>query len=336
MENDNNFTSTNEGFEEETVSVVSAKKTANPFMRGILTSMIVLVILAVVVLVITAYRAPDKAPTTGKVLAWLHLPAAIVSGNVISWKEISIDASALQNFLKNNPNSAGQLSADEINRRVLHRLMLNVMAGKVAADWGVTITDAQLTSVMDKMTKEFGTKEKMAEQIQKEYGWTLDQYRDRVVRSMVLLEQLSNQLPVQDAAGLTAARTKAEAVLAEVKDGKKTFAEIANTVSEDKIPDGDLGFFAKGAMVKEFEDAAFKLAPGQVSDLVRSQYGFHIIKVEEVKKDNKKQVTEVHARHILIRTPDIMTYLQKRLDAAWVWQWLKTTVPAAKSLDATS
>lgn len=339
MENDNNFMSSFEEFNEKTEedNLVNPSKPVNPFMRGVITSMIVLVVLIVVILVITAYRAPDKAPTTGKVLAWLHLPAAIVSGNVISWKEISIDSTALQNFLKNNPTSAAQLANDEITRRVLHRLMLNVMAEKVAKEWGVIITDEQLNSVMDKIiTQKFGTKEKMTEQVQKEYGWTLEQYRDRVARPMVLWEQLSGQLPTQDAVGLIAARTKAEGALVEVKEGKKTFAEIANAVSDDKITDGDLGFFAKGAMVKEFADAAFKLAPGQVSDLVQSPFGFHIIKVIEVKRDKKKQVTEVHAAHILIRAPDIMTYLQKRLDDAWVWQWVKTTVPAAKSLDATS
>jgi len=73
---------------------------------------------------------------------------------------------------------------------------------------------------------------------------------------------------------------EAKAALARVKAGED-FAKVATELSKDPAGDGgDLGWFTKDRMVPEFADAAFKLEPGQVSDPVKSQFGWHIIKVE--------------------------------------------------------
>lgn len=83
----------------------------------------------------------------------------------------------------------------------------------------------------------------------------------------------------------TAVSQKAQNVLSQAKKGQD-FAELARKHSEDPgsgPQGGDLGFFGRGQMVKEFEDAAFGLEPGQVSGIVESPFGLHIIKMEEKK-----------------------------------------------------
>jgi peptidyl-prolyl cis-trans isomerase D len=85
-------------------------------------------------------------------------------------------------------------------------------------------------------------------------------------------------LPGKDEA---AVRKQAESVLQQVKSGAD-FAELAKKISEDagtRDKGGDLDYFSRGRMVPEFEAAAFALQPGQVSDLVRTQFGLHIIKL---------------------------------------------------------
>jgi peptidyl-prolyl cis-trans isomerase D len=80
-------------------------------------------------------------------------------------------------------------------------------------------------------------------------------------------------------------KAKAEQILKEVKAGGD-FAALAKKYSEDEGSaklGGDVDFFAKGRMDPAFEEAAFKLSPGEVSDIVKSQYGFHIIKVTDKK-----------------------------------------------------
>lgn len=81
------------------------------------------------------------------------------------------------------------------------------------------------------------------------------------------------------------AQARAMAVLAKAKKGED-FAKLAQEFSEGPTKDrgGDLGYFGRGKMVKPFEDAAFKLKAGQISDPVRTTFGYHIIKVEDRKE----------------------------------------------------
>lgn len=92
------------------------------------------------------------------------------------------------------------------------------------------------------------------------------------------------------------ARVKAEELLKRIQNGED-FGELARAYSEDPgsaARGGDLGFFSRGDMVSSVEQAAFSMSPGEISDIVESEFGFHILKVEE------KQGTRVRARHILI------------------------------------
>jgi parvulin-like peptidyl-prolyl isomerase len=97
-----------------------------------------------------------------------------------------------------------------------------------------------------------------------------------------------------------AERARIEAILARVRAGED-FAKLADEFTEDpsgKGKGGDLGWFGRGMMVKPFEDAAFALKPGEVSSVVESQFGFHIVKLDERRTQNAGE--EIHARHILI------------------------------------
>jgi peptidyl-prolyl cis-trans isomerase C len=86
---------------------------------------------------------------------------------------------------------------------------------------------------------------------------------------------------------------EAKKALARVKGGED-FAKVATELSKDPSGNGgDLGWFTKDKMVKEFSDAAFKLEPGQISDPVKSQFGWHIIKVEEKRTKPAPQFAEV-------------------------------------------
>jgi peptidyl-prolyl cis-trans isomerase D len=130
------------------------------------------------------------------------------------------------------------------------------------------------------------------QQIERTYNDNIQQYStpEQVRASHILLKTEGKD----DAA----VKKQAEELLAKIKAGAD-FAELAKKSSQDEgsaVKGGDLDFFNKGQMVPEFDKAAFSMQPGQLSDLVKSTYGYHIIKVTDKKPASTKTLAEVRAQ----------------------------------------
>ncbi len=124
------------------------------------------------------------------------------------------------------------------------------------------------------------------------YEYNIDKYSEpKKVKARHILFRLEEKAPEDKEKEV---REKAESVLRDAREGKD-FAELARKYSEGptKSKGGDLGYFSSGQMVETFEDAAFKLNIGEISDLVRTPFGYHIIKVEDVKEAREKTLDEV-------------------------------------------
>jgi peptidyl-prolyl cis-trans isomerase D len=136
------------------------------------------------------------------------------------------------------------------------------------------------------------------EEIQAHYAAHGDDFErpEQAVLSYVLFEKKPSEQDDQETKG------RADEILEEAKSGTD-FAELAQFSSEDvgtAPKGGDLGFFGRGAMVKEFEEAAFSAEPGQLVGPVKTKFGYHVIKVEE-KRRNEAGEEEVRARHVLLK-----------------------------------
>ena len=104
------------------------------------------------------------------------------------------------------------------------------------------------------------------------------------------------------------AKKQATELLAQVKKSPANFAELAKKNSQDTASaanGGDLGYFARGAMVKAFEDAVFALQPKQISEVVESDYGYHVIQLVDIKAPKQRSLAEMR--------PEIETELRKQL-----------------------
>jgi len=131
-----------------------------------------------------------------------------------------------------------------------------------------------------------------AEDVQKHYQDNQQQFTtpEQVRASHILFKT--------DGKDEAAVRKQAEAVLARAKAGED-FAKLANEYTEEEVGKtrgGDLDFFGRGQMAKEFEEAAFALKPGQISDIVKTSFGLHIIKTTDHKPETKRPLEEVRAQ----------------------------------------
>jgi peptidyl-prolyl cis-trans isomerase D len=132
------------------------------------------------------------------------------------------------------------------------------------------------------------------QQIERYYNDNSQQYStpDQVRASHILIKT-GGKAEEDDTAKKTA-----EDLLAKVKAGGD-FAELAKKHSQDEgsaVKGGDLDFFGRGAMVPEFDKVAFELQPGQISGLVKSQFGYHIIKVTDKRAATQKTLAEVRSQ----------------------------------------
>ncbi len=132
------------------------------------------------------------------------------------------------------------------------------------------------------------------EDIRKFYEKNISRYKtDEQRRASHILVQAPKNAPAAEKA---AAKAKAEKLLAQVRKAPNDFAKVAKANSDDPGSaerGGDLDFFGKGMMVKPFEDAAYKLKEGEISDIVESDFGFHIIRVTGIKAAATRPLADV-------------------------------------------
>ena len=132
--------------------------------------------------------------------------------------------------------------------------------------------------------------------LRKYYGENVSRYTAAEERrASHILINVAKDAP---AAERSQGKAKAEGLLAELRKNPAAFAELAKKNSGDTASaerGGDLDFFSRGAMVKPFEDAAFAMKPGEISNLVATDFGFHIIRLDGVRGGESKPFEGVRA-----------------------------------------
>lgn len=276
----------------------------------------------------TEVKAPNNSGS-------IEQTAALIDGHEILVSEVDAELSKqpqLRNILKLQPGEEAlkQLRTEAVNSIINRRLLLGAAnEAKVAAD------PKDVESVMTGIIQRAGGADKFADQL-KAMNMTIDNLKEELAQEMQISAYLQNLLKdgqkiskeqvqkqfnddptrysvkpavhvrhillklSEDASTEEIAKVSAQiqSIYVDAQKPDANFSSLAKQYSEcPSAPQGgDLGFIEKGQTVKPFEEAAFTLEVGQISQPVRSQFGFHIIKAEEVRKATTPSFEEVEAQ----------------------------------------
>lgn len=270
------------------------------------------------------YRFGWNGRVTRIVTEILPYPAAIVEGRVIRYSDYRKDLEVLERFYKNESERSGGglyfANPEELKQRVLDRLIKDQLAYALAESYRLVVSSDDVKRVYDStildqtLLADAGGKAiaeaKAAETLDDLYGLRPSQFKMRILHPFLTRQKLEVAIH-KDLALNVEKLKKAEAAHKELVSGK-SFSEVALAYSEDSAVSaagGDRGMISRGMLPAEVESAAFALKDGEISDVLKSGSGYHILLVTDRQEVNG-EILKLRLREILIRPVRLDDYLE--------------------------
>lgn len=221
-------------------------------------------------------------------------PIALVNFSSISLDEFNFE----KNYITHFYNQSQKEVPAGMNGQITDQLVESRLLEQKAPAYNVKIASQEIDDTINTLADQNGGMAEIEKVLNSYYGLNLKQFRS-LVKNQLMLSKMKDTVPIQvkashilikvdkvaDQKTVDAAKAKADGIYNDLIAGAD-FAEKAKSLSDDtgsRDQGGDLGFFGYGDMVKEFQDVAFSLNLNEISKPVRTDYGWHIIKVTDKK-----------------------------------------------------
>ncbi|MEK7546328.1 MAG: peptidylprolyl isomerase [Patescibacteria group bacterium] len=276
------------------------------------------------------YRYGWKGGVTQVVTQVLPYPAAIVEGRIIRYSEYREDLAVLERFYEAERGRAAAGSVfptqEELKKRVLDRLIKDELAYALAERYGAVVSSDDVKETYDATILEQSSIEtaggkaraeaRAAETLENLYGLRPSQFKTRVLHPFLVRQKLEAAIREDEALNVEK-RKKAEAAAKELGSGK-AFKDVALAYSEDPsvtANGGDRGMIGRGLLAPEVEISAFALEDGGTSGVVKSAFGYHVLRVTD-RQDSDGETTKVHLHEILVHPIQLDDYLEAQKKTA--------------------
>lgn len=282
---------------------------------------IVVVVVMIGVIVMT-YVIQVNSPLVVTLRKTLRLPAIVVDGQGVAMSEIEANTNSIRQFYENQDFSSlgiridfstedGKKRLQLQEQKMLNKLVEDIAIAHIAKEWQISLSDEAVQSAMDRPMEEMGTRDNVTANLERLYGWTLTDFREKVVRSQLLHEKVAAKYDKDNSVTdeMRAHITKAKK---ELDDGR-SFADVAIAYSEGStaVEGGVMGWFVSGQLQDEIGEQIFTMEKGAYSDVIETPLGLHIVRVNDAaEKDGKKLV---HISQIVVKKKDFATFLTDRL-----------------------
>jgi len=242
---------------------------------------------------------------------------AVVNGTPITRENYDQKVAQARTYFLQQPGQnvkeeAGRQALERLQRQVLDWMIDQVLIEQAAKSLGITVSEVVVEAEVVRMK---GADPERFEKWMAANGLTPKSLREQIhidlvtsaVRDAVTASAPRKAEHVRIRHILVSDQATAQSALEQIRQGQD-FRTVARQVSEDgnsRASGGELGFLPKGAMPPAFEEAAFALKPGKISEVVRSEFGFHII-----------QVMAIDPEHPV--SPELWPVVQQQLFESWL------------------
>ncbi|MEN8252203.1 MAG: peptidylprolyl isomerase [Patescibacteria group bacterium] len=273
-------------------------------------------------IIIFTYVFYIDSPAMNSTRKALRLPAITVDGHSISLTELEENTSSIKRFYENQDFSQYGIRIDFNTddgknrlklqeRKMINKLIEDITIEQIAREKGLTLSDEAVKAAMERPMDEMGTKEKVESTLDNLYGWSLEDFGQKVVRTQLLREKVEESF-VKENSVTEEMRNTINTAKQELDDNRD-FVDVAQKYSEGITADkgGIMGWFADGELQDAIGKKIFTLNSGDYTDVIETPLGLHIVKVDQVSEVEGKKF--VHVSQIVVKRKVFADYLNDEI-----------------------